>query len=308
MTGGWHKDAALLADAVTVRWPEARVPRTIIINGKPFAWSIGAAPRRFEGAVRFSQGPVPQLQGEVDLVATSRGWSLRWTTDRAGWVAAATLGELGAGTPHEAQRAIAAVLDRWLDDPRHRHHDGTLCPLTHCAVIRGPGGPAALRAAVSAPHIKLNSHWMFFTGSSGGERLSVRAVWGMHGPKATASRAVEGDRWAEWTRSLSSSQVAILKRAVAPGLRPGQAGLMLGPSGPYAVEALRIACGRHFGWTLWPSNAVEAELRADGSLLLKGHGWGHNVGLDLALALDEARQGMKAEDILKEAFGPNAID
>lgn len=300
--GGWTEDA------VRVLWPAARVPRKLFVNGEAHVWSPGATPCRFEGAVRFGNGPVKTLPGAVDLLPVPRGWEISWRTDRAGWIAAATAGELGEDAPFEARRALAAVLARWLEDPRHRHADGSLCPLTHCAVVRGPGDGAAVQAAETAPSLRLPPRYTFFTGSTGGARLSPREVWGIGSSEAPASTAVQGDRWAAWTRTLTAPQVAALKRAVRPGLKPGQKGLMLGPSGPFAIEALRIACGRRFGWTLWPSNAVEAELQADGSLRLRGHGWGHNVGLDLALARDEARRGWKAEEILKEAFGPDAID
>jgi peptidoglycan hydrolase-like amidase len=89
---------------------------------------------------------------------------------------------------------------------------------------------------------------------------------------------------------------------VRPGLKPGQKGLKLGDSGPYAVEELRLAAGRRFGWTTWPSNACEAEALPDGSLRLHGWGWGHNVGLCLATARFRAEQGATAEQILAEAY------
>ena len=300
----WKPDA----EEIRVLWPAARLPKLIIINGERYAWSAGAAPHHFEGEVSFERGPVKALSGAVDLLPTPRGWTLAWHASRTQWVAAATAGELGGDAPFEARRALAAVLGRWLDDPEHRHRDGSLCPLTHCAVVRGEGDASALEAADAAPALRIPARYAFFTGSTGGARLSPREVWGL-GPSAShPSTAVAGDRWAAWTRTLSPGQVAALKRAVRPGLKRGQKGLMLGASGPFAVESLRIACGRRFGWTLWPSNAVEAELGPDGSLHLQGRGWGHNAGLDLALAREEARQGWKAEEILKEAFGADAID
>ena len=101
---------------------------------------------------------------------------------------------------------------------------------------------------------------------------------------------------------MSAAQVVALKLQLRPGLRPGQRGLLLGASGPYAVEDLRLAAGRSFGWTAWPSNACEGHLQADGSLVLKGCGWGHNVGLCLATARYRALEGATAEQILAEAF------
>jgi hypothetical protein len=100
--------------------------------------------------------------------------------------------------------------------------------------------------------------------------------------------------------------VRLLKGSVRPGLKTGQKGLWLGTSGPYPVEELRLAAGRAFGWTIWPSNACAGELTAEGGLALRGHGWGHNVGLCLATAVWQARQGLKAEGILAAAFGPEA--
>jgi hypothetical protein len=277
------------------------------VDGHNYVWSPGARSHHFEGAVRFGAGPVSHLDGEVDLRATRHGWRLSWRTDAPGWVAAASVGELGEDAPFEAKRALAAVLARWLPGHGHQHPGGVLCPLTHCAVIRGSAEAETRRAAATAPALATPARWLFFTGSTGGVRLSPKEVWGQGPDAPLPSRAVDGDRWAAWTRSLSAAQVAYLKRAVRPGLAPGQRGLRLGPSGPYAIEALRIACGRRFGWTLWPSNACEAEPLPDGGVALRGHGWGHNVGLDLALAVDEAKHGAKAEAILREAFGDAAV-
>ena len=108
-----------------------------------------------------------------------------------------------------------------------------------------------------------------------------------------------------WERTLSAAQVAALKRDVRPGLKPGQRGLQIGDSGPYAVEDLRLAAGRRFGWTVWPSNACEGRLLADGAFHLTGHGWGHNAGLCLATARFRAANGVDAEQILAEAFPPS---
>jgi hypothetical protein len=159
----------------------------------------------------------------------------------------------------------------------------------------------------TAPRLSLDPRGAFFCGSKGGVSLSPREVWGGGPESATKAEAVPGDRWGTWTRTFTAAQVGLLKRNVRSGLKPGQKGLMLGPSGPYPVEDLRLAAGRAFGWTAWPSNACEAESRPDGSLELKGHGWGHNVGLCLATASWQARQGEKAEVILAGAFGPEAL-
>ncbi|MBP1628692.1 MAG: Sporulation protein [Holophagaceae bacterium] len=288
---------------ITVVWPPERLPRVLEINGRSLRWRPGLV-HSFQGQVRFSApAPVSHLEGSCRVEGVSGGWRLSWTADYATWVAAATEGELGADAPFEAKRALAAVLKAWLAGPRHP--DGTLCPLTHCAVVRGMPTPGGLQAAQTAPPWPLPPSRAFFTGSYGGVPMSPREVWG--GPeaaKAFPGPAIPEDRWSSWERRISPSQVRALKSAVRPGLRPGQKGIRLGASGPYPVETLRLEAGRRFGWTLWPSNACEAAYQPDGSLLLKGHGWGHNVGLSLALAVHRARSGAMAEDLLAEAFGP----
>jgi len=290
------------AGAVTVVWPAERLRGPMVVNGQRLSHRMGHT-WRFQGRVRFPKGfPVRELRGRVALRAEARGWSLAWTANRGTWIAAATEGELGPEAPLEARRALAAVLGRWLEGHGLQHPGGRLCPLTHCAVVRGQPTAATVRAAASAPALDLDPRWAFFTGSAGGQSLSPRAVWG-EGPADVGTTAeVPGDRWQRWERSLSAAQVARLKQAVAPGLRQGQSGLRLGNSGPYAVEELRLAAGRAFGWTAWPSNACEAELQPDGSLLLRGRGWGHNAGLCLATASYRAGQGASAEQILAEAF------
>ncbi|MBK8790408.1 MAG: hypothetical protein IPO28_09630, partial [Holophagaceae bacterium] len=175
-------------------------------------------------------------------------------------------------------------------------------PLTHCAVVRGAASADTAGAVAVSPELNLDARWAFFTSSAGGRRLSPRGVWGV-GPNETGlATEVPEDRWATWERTLSATQVAALKQDVKPGLKPGQLGLSLGDSGPYAVEGLRLAAGRRFGWTTWPSNACDGDIQPDGSLRLHGRGWGHNVGLCLATARFRAGQGATAEQILAEAF------
>ena len=238
-----------------------------------------------------------------------RGWNLRWVTTPEAWVAAATDGELGRDAPFEARRALASVLKRWIEGhPRGNHADGSLCPLTHCAVIRGEGSEATQQAMRTSPDLKLDARWAFFCGSKGGVSLSPREAWGDGPDIKEGAEAIPSDRWQIWERTLTAAQVKLLKGSVRPGLRPGQKGLMLGASGPYPVEELRLAAGRAFGWPAWPSNACEGEVDAEGRLHLQGHGWGHNVGLCLATASWQARRGQKAETILAGAFGLEALE
>jgi hypothetical protein len=239
----------------------------------------------------------------VRLRAVSAGWSLTWILSAETWIAAATEGELGDAAPAEAKRALVAVLDRWLaGHPDGNHPDGSFCPLTHCAVVRGQPSAATLRAAASRPALELDPRWAFFTGSQGGVALSPRAVWGRGPAVAGTAQRVPGDRWADWKRSFSAAQVRALKAAVPPGVAPGQLGLRLGASGPYAVERLRLEAGRLFGWTAWPSDACSGRVDARGILHLAGHGWGHNAGLCLATAVYRARRGVRAEALLAQAF------
>lgn len=303
----WRDDvpAAVGAPVLKVVWPPERLPSRLVVNGQDLSRRTGI--HHFAGVVRFGPGsPVRRLEGPVDVRWTGRGWELSWHTDASTWVAAAVEGELGRGAPPEAQRALAAVLVRWLAGPR-RHPDGSLCPLTHCAVVRGQPGSDACRAVSEAPVLALDPRAACFTGSAGGVSLSPREVWGEGAENRGVIPEVPEDRWGRWERRLTAAQVARLKQDVGPGLRPGQKGLMLGASGPYAVERLRIAAGRAFGWTTWPSNACTAELQADGTLHLTGRGWGHNAGLCMARALQWAREGATAEAILQEAFGPDAL-
>lgn len=301
----WRKEALSLEERVFVAWPSERLPEDLEINGQRLS-TLSGNRFRFTGEVRFGTAfPLGRLRGPVTATRTGTGWRLTWAARPEDWVAAATAGELGDDQPYEARRALAAVLKRWLEGhPRGNHPDGSLCPLTHCAVIRGEGSEGTKAAVRAAPTLELEARWAFFCGSKGGTSLSPRDVWGEGPEAALPAEPIPGDRWQSWVRTLSSAQVRLLKESVHPGLKAGQKGLMLGPSGPYPVEELRLAAGRAFGWTTWPSNACEGALDAEGRLQLKGHGWGHNVGLCLATASWQARQGLKAEAILASAFGP----
>jgi hypothetical protein len=289
---------------VKVAWPPERLPRVMKVNGRDFRWAQGAR-FEFEGEVHFGpRTPVSRLDGQVTIDGVQKGWKLTWITEADTWIAAATEGELGASAPFEAKRALAAVLRLWLTThPAGKHPDGSFCPLTHCVVVRGMPTPGGLRAATQAPALDLAPDRAFFTTSKGGVSWSPLEVWGHGSAVAGSSLAVPQDRWGTWFRRLTAAQVRILKATVKPGLKPGQRGLRLGHSGPYSVESLRLATGRRFGWTAWPSNACEASIQPDGSLILKGHGLGHNVGLCLATAVFRAGRGDSAEAILEEAFG-----
>jgi stage II sporulation protein D len=298
----WTKEALALAPEVTVQWPAERLRGPLVVNGQRLSHRSGRT-WRFQGTVRFQAGfPVNELTGTVRLRAEPAGWSLVWRTSRTAWIAAATDGELGADAPFEARRALAALLGRWLEGHGRQHPGGALCPLTHCAVVRGVASPETRRAAAAAPALDLDPRWAFFTGSAGGHPLAPRAVWGRGPAVPGAADSLPEDRWRDWERTLSGAQVAALKRDVRPGVAEGQRSLHLGDSGPYAVEALRLAAGRRFGWTAWPSNACVGEVQIDGALHLRGHGWGHNVGLCLATARSRAAAGATAEQILAEAF------
>ena len=288
---------------ITVAWPPERLPRLLVVNGRPLVGRPGEA-FHFEGPVRFGRGcPVSRLDGSVEVRAEPEGWRIRWTLPRHRWVAAAVAGELGEAAPLEAKRALAAVLDSWIWGGRDgRHPDGALCPLTHCAVVRGLPSRGTEAAVATAPTLGLAPGEAFYTGSKGGRSLSAREVWGGGSARAGGAAEVPGDRWARWERQLSARQVAALKQALRPGLRPGQRGLSLGRSGPYPVEGLRLEAGRRWGWTVWPSNACEAEELPSGGVRLRGWGWGHNVGLCLATAVFRAQEGWTAEAILREAF------
>lgn len=298
----WVKEALTAADPVTVVWPAERLRGPLTVNGQRLSHRLGRN-WRFRGRVRFAEEfPVRDLRGLVRVRADAQGWTLAWTVSRAAWIAAAAEGELGVDAPFEARRALAAVLGRWLEGHPRQHEGGALCPLTHCAVVRGVASADTAGAVAVSPELNLDARWAFYTGSAGGRGLSPRGVWGEGPVDPGEATVVPGDRWAAWERTLSPAQVAALKRDVKPGLKAGQLGLRLGDSGPYAVEDLRMAAGRRFGWTTWPSNACEGEVQPDGSLRLRGRGWGHNAGLCLATARFRAGQGATAEQILAEAF------
>jgi hypothetical protein len=223
-------------------------------------------------------------------------------------MACAVAGEIGDDAPFEARRALAAVLKVWLEGhPKGHHPDGSLCPLTHCSVVRGMASESTQQAAATAPALNLDPRWALFTSSKGGVSLSIRQIWGEGPDGICAVPKVPGDRWADWERSLDARQVQTLKRLLRVGLRPGQKGIRLGASGPYPVEDLRLNAGRAFGWPCWPSNACEVTPLEDGGIRIQGHGWGHNAGLCLAAAAMRAQEGWKAEAILEEAFGVGVL-
>jgi len=243
-----------------VAWPPERLPRRLVVNGVPRAWRQGEA-FHFEGAVTFGpRCPVTRLEGPVELRAEAQGWRILWTLSRSRWVAAAVAGELGEDAPFEAKRALAAVLGQWIAGGRAaRHADGTLCPLTHCAVVRGLPSWETEAAVAQAPRLDLDPDAAFYTGSKGGVSLSPREVWG--GRLHRGRRSGGGPR-----RPLGPLGAGIQSPAgegpeTGPEARleAGAEGPVPGSFGPYPVEHLRLEAGRRWGWSVWPSNACEAE-------------------------------------------------
>jgi stage II sporulation protein D len=227
-----------------------------------------------------------------------------------------------AGAPGEARKALAIVARSYALAAKRspRHADADLCDLTHCQVLHSIGEDPLL-ASTSGRTLEGP---VFFHSTCGGRTHDAHRVW----PDLTTTDLIGvGDldpsgepycRASPHFRWMAEIGEADLSRAISgiAGKRD-PASLELIPrddrieirdrSGSTSVAAhrLHLELGRSLGWSRIKSPFFEVE-RAGRSFRLRGSGLGHGVGLCQYGAIERARRGADADEILR-AYFPNLV-
>jgi len=206
-------------------------------------------------------------------------------------VASVVAAESSSDMPLEALKAVAIAARSYFVSGRGRHHEFDFCDTTHCQFLRTPPSPDSrfAKAVQETRSLVLSylgkSFAAMYTRSCSG-RTRIPAELGL--PDATYpyyAVACSHCRLhpAHWTSRISSQE--------APSLRADN-------------ENLRLAIDHRLGWSAVPSNNFTVQREGD-SLLLRGVGNGHGIGLCQTGAKAMAEAGAGYQEILHHYY-PNA--
>lgn len=267
--------------------------------------------RKFAGQVRVSlQGGLLKLVNVVDVEA---------------YLPSVIQAEADGMKPAalEAQAVVSRTFA--LTAKRHGSHGYNLCDLAHCQVYRGADASADANAAVknTANQVLLIGGIVlkpaFFHSSCGGHTSSAADVFGEDATGSAVSDIENGEprcKTNDFNWSFETTQPEFAKAfnvkpvgtAVEP-LRRDKAGRLI----ELRVFGKRMSgqsflsqAGRAFGWQSVRSAKFTAS-ETDTSVVLKGTGLGHGVGLCQLGAKALAERGVDAKGILARYFPESQV-
>ncbi len=281
------------------------------------------------------------FRGSLAIAARAGCLQLVVTQPLEAVVAAVVSAELPSEAPLEAAKALAVAARGYIAGHLGRHAGAgfDLCDSTHCQLFLGEqwsrqgatgeasgklsslGQAAAERTAGEALRAADSALYpAYFSACCGGRSTTPEIAFGTGaGSDSGAGVACEwckGSRFYAWTRQVD-------RRALARALLPDAAAtddirIEVASRSPdgfvtsvlIAAGARRIVMpnrqfrhltGRRLGWNLALSNRYVIESQGE-TLILRGHGFGHQVGLCLAGAMAQARAGRDYRAILAHYF------
>jgi stage II sporulation protein D len=260
-------------------------------------------------------------------------------------VAAVVSAELSPEAPSEAAKALAVVVRSYLVNHvgRHAGQGFDFCDSTHCQLFFGEqwarweagretGGALSglgKQAAADTQGEVLRGTGgrlsdAYFTACCGGRTTTPAVAFGMGQDSTTATgvrcRWCREARFFTWTRRVDRRTLA---RALLPELAATESWNIAvagrTPDGfvtSLVVQAgsrqitlpnyrFRHLVGQRLGWNLVLSNRYAIEPHGEW-LVLRGQGFGHQVGLCLAGAIAQAQAGRHYRDILRHYFPKSA--
>ncbi len=256
--------------------------------------------------------------------------------------AAIVSAELPVTVPREAAKALAVVVRSYLLNHLGRHAgDGfDVCDSTHCqlflgeqwvrqgisGVMRGECSPMVAQAVEETAGELLGAsdgclYPAYFTACCGGHTTTPEVAFGTGFDAAGNNRGIvcrwcHGARFFTWVRRVDRR---VLAKALLPATTPtADVQIKVASRSPQGfVRSVSVTAGtrqvvlpnyrfRHLvgqqlGWNLVLSNRYVLEPQGE-MLMLRGHGFGHQVGLCLAGAIAQARAGRDYRAILKYYF------
>ena len=245
------------------------------------------------------------------------------------YLASVVGGEMGGD--EEAALMAQAILSRtWVLTHLNAHDTADLCDLTHCQSYTGveTETPAAVRATKKTEGLIMTYQgepaMVFYHACAGGMTTSPEYVW--NGPeipylvpvvelyRGRDLTAGSPHRLWEWRVGadelldmLSASFGETYDTVSVSERDPSGRAMRVLLSGEkdriVTGEELRIAVGREFGWGCLKSTLFDVKVEG-GEYVFFGKGLGHGVGLSQWGAMELARSGLTAEEIVLFYF-PN---
>jgi stage II sporulation protein D len=272
-----------------------------------------------QAGLKISHSAPLELQAQDGLL------KLMATMPLEDYVAATLEGESLTFTHPESLKAMAVAVRTYAARfrPRHREEGFDFCDNTHCQTLNFTGPTAAIRSAVEATRGELlwwngSPAATYYHQNCGGTLAAGEEVWPTaHAPYLTqhVDPYCKQGSPLPWQAEFTRSEFG--KALRDQGLRVPGAWTKLeiaarGPSGRalkvefkgesqpaqiVAASSLRFAIGRSFGWNRVRSELYEVENTAT-SVIFKGRGAGHGVGLCQAGAEEMAKEGQSYRQIL----------
>jgi len=253
------------------------------------------------------------------------------TADLDTYVEGVLAGEASVLRNRAALQVMAVVARTWALRYRghHRAQGFDFCSLTHCQVFRMPDGrkypPALIDAVLSTRNQVLQYRGRladpYFTADCGGVTESAADLWpdrDLPYLQSASDPYCAANAHSSWQRKIPLDRVAaILRDELRLPVRGPVRGLGVtsrDSSGrartlevlaedQISIDAneFRYAVGRRLGWDTLKSNLFSVALSED-TLVFKGRGLGHGVGLCQAGADAMAGLGLNYEKILARYF------
>ncbi|HXG92456.1 MAG TPA: SpoIID/LytB domain-containing protein [Blastocatellia bacterium] len=276
------------------------------------------------------------VRGDVSIARSERRSSnqlkIILSTDGEMAVASIVAAELGGQRAPEAFKALAVAVRTYMLSHQNRHADEgfDFCDTTHCQLYRGEQdlslearSPVVASAVAQTRGEYLSYHDKtiegYYTAVCGGLSVTPEMVWG--GANASnypyqriACRWCRKSRYARWTRSADAA-LALDALSSTVGFQLSQLSQLRvesdEPSGfaravtirdngrevRLSADEFRRAIGRRLGWNkvLSPSFTIERQGRL---MIFHGRGFGSQIGLCLAGAVEQAKAGRGYQNIL----------
>ena len=221
--------------------------------------------------------------------------------------------ELATCRQLEALKAQAILIRTYLLATRGRHQrDGfDYCDTTHCQFFRGVGeGPGIFADAVAATKgsvltVQGRPFAPMYTAVCGGKTLvgSASDAQGMFHPVLCSYCATHP--LFHWTSNADLRIFTEILRSHFSEKIESLLGMLRNVEDDdqsLAVKRrLRIQLGRQLGWNIIRSNRYHVTI-GNAGVTIDGWGSGHNMGLCQAGAIEQARLGRRAEDLLNFYF------
>lgn len=286
-----------------------------------------------------------QFRGTLTVTAGEKHLRLVVTQPLEAVVAAVVSAELSPEAPSEVARALAVVVRSYLASHvgRHAGQGFDFCDSTHCQLFFGEqwarweagretGGALSTLGKQAAADTQGEVLWeadgglsdAYYTACCGGRTTTPAVAFGTGQDSTTATGVrcqwCRAGRFFTWTRRVDRRTLA---RALLPELAATESWNIAvagrTPDGfvtSLVVQAgsrqitlpnhrFRRLVGQRLGWNLVLSNRYAIEPHGEW-LVLRGQGFGHQVGLCLAGAIAQAQAGRHYRDILRHYFPKSA--